>query len=241
MKTQCIIVDDEPLAIKVIKNHLSHIDDVEIVAECRNAVEAGNILRKKKVDLIFLDIQMPKITGFEFLTTLNKPPKVIITTAFRNYAMKSYEFDVVDYLLKPISFDRFLKAVNKYFKYSELKNVEIKEEKNKNNSEYFIYVNEEKNIHKIYLKDIVLIESFREYIKIHTENKAISTKVQISKIEEKLSNKNFIRVHKSFIVPVKKIDSFNARNIFIGKNEVPIGRTYKDRVIEKLKRDSNLL
>ena len=239
MKINCIIVDDEPLAIKVIKNHLSYIEGVEIVAECKNAIEAGNILRKEKVDLIFLDIQMPKVTGFDFLSTLDNPPKVIITTAFRNYAIKSYEFEIVDYLLKPIPFERFLKAVNKFFKQNSSETIEIQEEKI--NENLFIYVNEEKNIHKIFLTDIIYIESFREYINIHTKKKSVSTKIQISKIYEKLSDNNFIRIHKSFIVAVDKISSFNAHSIITGNKELPIGRTYKEKVIESLNLDSRIL
>ncbi len=239
MNTNCIIVDDEPLAINVIKNHLSHIEGIKIVAECKNAIEAGNILRKQKVDLIFLDIQMPKITGFEFLTTLNNPPKVIITTAFRNYAIKSYEFEVIDYLLKPISFDRFLKAVNKFFKQNEPKNIDIQKDMNNNN--LFIYVNEEKNIHKIFLNDIIYMESFREYINIYAKNKSVSTKIQISKIYEKLQKHNFIRIHKSFIVSIDKINSFNAHSVTVGNKELPIGRTYKEQVIKNLNLDSRIL
>lgn len=239
MKTRCIIVDDEPLAIEVIKNHLGHFDDMEVVAECKNAIEAGNEIRKQPVDLVFLDIQMPKITGFEFLASLNNPPKIIITTAFRNYAIKSYEFEIIDYLLKPIPFPRFLKAINKFHKTkNDQKQTKIiAKEKN----DTFIYVNEEKNIHKIYLKDILFIESYREYIKIHTEQKTVSTKVQISKIAEKLPDEKFMRIHKSFIVPIEKISSFNARSVNIGKTELPIGRTYKERVIDKLKSGHDFL
>ena len=241
MKTKCIIVDDEPLAINVIKNHLQYIDNIEIIAECRNALEASNILQNKNIDLIFLDIQMPKITGFEFLKSLNNPPSVIITTAFRNYAIKSYDFDVVDYLLKPIPFERFLKAVNKFFKYSKLTDVEVHKETDTLKDDLFIYVNEEKNIHKIYLKEIIFIESFREYIKIHLKNKSVTTKIQISKIEEKLTNHNFIRVHKSYIIPIFRINNFNARNISIEDNKIPIGRTYKEKIMKILKFDPDLL
>ena len=240
MKTKCIIVDDEPLARKVIRAHLQNFEDVEIVAECVNAVETDRVLREENIDLIFLDIEMPQISGFEFLKSLTKQPKIIIVTAYRNYALKGYEYDITDYLLKPVSFDRFYKAMTKYFKQS--KDTEIKVfEDNDSSGQPFIYFNEDKTIHKIYLNDILYLESFREYIKVHTDAKSIMTKLPISKIEEKLKDRDFIRIHKSYVISVKKVSSFNSRIINIGKSELPIGRTYKDAVMKVLKFDPDLL
>ena len=240
MKTKCIIVDDEPLAIKVIKNHLQSFEDIEIVAECSNVIDTDKILRDNKIDLIFLDIEMPKVSGFEFLKSLKKQPKVIIVTAYRNYALKGYEYDIVDYLLKPVSFDRFYKAINKFYKQQKDTDIQVFEEAAKAGKP-FVYFNEDKTIHKIHLEDIKYLESFREYIKVHTSDKAVMTKLPISKIEEKLKDHEFIRIHKSFVVSVQKITSFNSRVIYIGENELPIGRTYKDAVMKVLKYDPDLL
>jgi len=240
MKTKCIIVDDEPLAIKVINNHLLNFDNIEIVAECSNAIEADKILREKEIDLIFLDIEMPKVSGFDFLKSLKKETKIIIITAYRNYALKGYEYDIVDYLLKPVSFDRFYKAIKKFFKQQKMLEVQVFGDVNKSGKP-FAYFNEDKTIHKVFLDDIYYIESFREYIKIHTSEKSIMTKLPISKIEEKLKDHDFIRIHKSYVISVCKVKSFNSRIININNNELPIGRTYKDMVMKTLKYDADLL
>ena len=242
MKTKCIIVDDEPLARNVVKNHLSGFEDIEIVAECENAIEAAKIIRENKIDLLFLDIEMPKISGFDFLKELQQSPKIIIITAYRNYALKGYEYDIVDYLLKPVSFDRFYKALNKYFKQMQSESeIDVITEEDGNTEDLFIYLNEDKTIHKIYLKDITYIESFREYIKVHAGTKAVMTKIPISRIEEKLKNNGFVRVHKSYICSVRQVSAFNAGSVFLDDIEIPVGRTYKDNVMKALKFDPNLL
>ncbi len=241
-KIKCIIVDDEPLAIDVIKNHLEHFYDIEIVAECSNAHEAGIFLRNNKIDLIFLDIEMPKISGFDFLASLKNHPKIIIVTAYRNYALKGYEYDIVDYLLKPVSFKRFYLAINKFYKQNKINKIEIKNDKKNNNiTNDFIYVNEDKTIHKFFLKDITYIESYKEYVKIHSNKKSILTKLSIGKIDQKLKKKGFVRIHKSFIASISKINSFNARTVTINEQKIPIGRTYKKSVMDILKFDSDLL
>lgn len=242
MKIKCIIVDDEPLAINVIKNHLKHFEDIEIIDECSNALEAGTSLRNNKIDLIFLDIEMPKISGFDFLASLKRQPKIIIVTAYRNYALKGYEYEIVDYLLKPVSFERFYQAVNKFYKQNKYPEIEIYGDvKNGDNTNVFMYVNEDKTIHKFFINEIIYIESYREYIKIHSANKSVLTKLPIGKMEIKLKEKGFVRVHKSFIVSVNKINSFNARTITVGNKDIPIGRTYKNNVMNILKFDSDLL
>lgn len=241
MKTKCLIIDDEPIARKIIRNHLINFEDVEIIAECSNAVEAGSLLRKHKIDLIFLDIQMPKVTGFEFLESLENKPKVVIITAHRNYALKSYDFNVLDYLLKPVSFERFMKTMNKFYESEQIQEIEIHRDTDMDKGQRFIYVNEDKTIHKIFLQDIVYVESFREYITIHLRDKAVTTKYQISKFEEKLKDEPFVRIHKSYIIALNKIDSFNAIAITVGGKELPIGRTYKEKVLKTLKYDADLL
>ena len=240
MKTKCIIVDDEPLAINVVKNHLKSFKDIEIIAECNNALDAGNVLRNNKIDLIFLDIEMPKVSGFDFLSTISKDLNVIIITAYRNYALKSYEFDVIDYLLKPVSFERFYQAVSKYYK-TRTPNTESDETPtNQLERDSYIFVYEDKTTHRINIKNINYIESFREYIKIHTDSKSVTTKIPIGQMEQKLKNFNFIRIHKSYIVPVKKVTSFNVRFVTVNNKELPIGRTYKQNVVSVLG-DSSML
>jgi len=235
MKTGCIIVDDEPIARKIIRTHLEAFQDIEIVAECKNAIEAFDILVKKHVDLIFLDIHMPQISGINFLKSLKNPPKVIITTAHRNYAVEGYELDIVDFLLKPISFDRFLKAINKFYSVNE---TSIKLDKEaKHDDSAFIYLKVGSETHKIFLSDIIYLESFKEHLIIHTTNRTIEIIHKISDIENKLPSENFIRIHKSFIVSINKIKSFNSQSIKIEDKELPIGRTYKNAVMNSLNID----
>jgi two-component system, LytTR family, response regulator len=240
MKTRCIIVDDEPIATKVIKNHLGNFNDIEIVAECKNAIQAFEIIKQKNIDLIFLDIQMPRITGMDFLRSLNNPPKVIITTAYRNYAVESYELDVIDYLLKPISLERFVMAIDKYYQQNNKDNIQMGNTA-KLDEELFVYVKENKKIKKVFLSDIIYIESLREYVKIHVGEKSIVTKSPISQFEEKLPKDQFIRIHKSFIVSIPKINAFDSSSIGLGDTELPIGRTYKNQVLSALQFNKDLL
>jgi DNA-binding LytR/AlgR family response regulator len=234
MKTKCIIVDDEPLAIEVIENYLDKISGFEIVAKCSSAIEAFEVLKTKKIDLMFLDIQMPELTGIEFLRTTNSPPKVIITTAHRKYAIEGYELDVVDYLLKPISFERFFKAINKFTGSTE-KSVQVAAEESTNGEiQDFIYVKENKKVIKIYLNTILFIESIKDYVTIHTTDKNITSKITISQMEIELPENKFLRIHRSFIVSLDKIDAFTASSIEIGKKELVIGRSYKQNVLKVL-------
>ncbi|MCB2222510.1 MAG: LytTR family DNA-binding domain-containing protein [Bacteroidetes bacterium] len=229
MKTKCIIVDDEPIAIKVIKNHLANFSDVEIVAECKNAMQAFDALKQKKIDLMFLDIQMPHITGLDFLKSLSAPPDVIITTAYRNFAVESYEFEVIDYLLKPIAIERFIKAMDRYFQKNRHEHV-VSAQPAGITEDSFLYIRENKKMRKVPQQDILYIESFREYCKIHTTDGSIRTRTALSKVEEKLPEGQFLRIHKSFIVATRHIVSFNASGVWIGDTELPIGRSYKNSV-----------
>jgi DNA-binding LytR/AlgR family response regulator len=232
MKTNCIIVDDEPLAIEVIETHLSNFQNFEIIAKCKNAIEAVEYLNSHKIDLIFLDIQMPHITGINFLKTLINPPKVIITTAYREYALDGFDLDVVDYLLKPISFERFLQSINKYLEYiNEKPSIDNETNIEKEN---FIFVKANKKNHKIYFDEILYVESLKDYISIKTINRKVVTKLPISKFEKMLPKKEFIRIHRSFIVSLKKISSFNNEIIDVEGKELPIGRLYKSQVLANL-------
>ena len=235
MKTKYMIVDDEPLARDLIRGHIEKLENFEIVAECNNAMKALSVLREKHVDLVFMDIQMPQITGIEFLKTLKHPPKVIITTAYREYALEGFELDVVDYLLKPITFERFLKSVNKFYQMSqETIQGAPNSSAEKVPDESFIYVKENKKVIKVYLSEIRYIEGLSEYVQIYTEKRKIITKTSMTQMEEKLPTNNFLRIHKSYIVPVGKIEAFTANTIEIQGKELPIGRNFKNAVLNSL-------
>lgn len=235
MKTKCLIVDDEPLARDLIRGHVEKLENFEIVAECSDAMKALNVLREKQVDLIFLDIQMPQITGTEFLKTLKHPPKVIITTAYREYALEGFELDVIDYLLKPITFERFLKAINKYYQMNQ-EEVQVfsGSSAEKLADESFIYIKENKKVVKVHLSEIRYIEGLSEYVQVFTEKRKIITKTSMAQMEEKLTSDNFLRIHKSFIVSISKIEAFTANTIEIQGKELPIGRSYKNAVLSAL-------
>jgi DNA-binding LytR/AlgR family response regulator len=220
---KCLIIDDEPLAQNIIESYLKNFSFIELIAKCDNALIALEWLKKQKVDLIFLDISMPFISGIDFIKTLQNPPAVILTTAHKEFAVESYELSVLDYLLKPISFERFLKAINKLnIHASEI----IKPVINDSENDAFIYVKSEKKNVKILFKEILFIESLKDYIKIHTLDKTIITQVSISTIEQRLPG-NFLRIHRSFIIAKDKITAYTQHDLEIGKHQIPIGRNYK--------------
>lgn len=233
MKISCLIVDDEPLASDIIEEYLSRIDGYEVVAKCNTALQAFSILSQKKIDLMFLDIQMPKLTGIEFLKSLRNPPKVIFTTAYSEYALEGYELDVVDYLLKPVSFERFLRAIDKA---SKLLTCSTPSQPNQSaaSNEPYIYVREDKITQKIFLSEILYIESQGNYVKIVCAERVVTSYSSISLIEEKLPEAKFLRVHRSFIVSTDKITAFSGTTIMIGKYQIPIGRSYKTLVEQRL-------
>ena len=235
MKTRCLIVDDEPLARELIRAHVEKLENFEIVDQCGDAMKALNVLREKQVDLIFMDIQMPQITGIDFLKTLKHPPKVIITTAYREYALEGFELDVVDYLLKPITFERFLKSVNKYYQITQ-DEVQLitNSAADRLKDESFIYIKENKKVVKIHLSEIRYIEGLSEYVQIYTEKRKIITKTSMVQMEEKLPSDSFLRIHKSFIVSIGKIEAFTANTIEIQGKELPIGRSFKNGVLSAL-------
>lgn len=228
-KYKCLIVDDEELARELIATHVQQLPDFEIVALCASAIEASSILKKERVDLLFLDIEMPVLKGTEFLKNLANKPKVIFTTAHREYAIESYELNVVDYLLKPIVFNRFFKAIEKFLETQTV--VETIQQKEKV-SHIFVQSNK-KNI-KVLLEDILYIESIKDYIKIHTTNERLVIKHGISAFEDKLDDR-FVRVHRSYIVNSNKVTAFTKQDIEIGNIEVPIGDMYKKRALHLLK------
>ncbi|UXX80686.1 LytTR family DNA-binding domain-containing protein [Reichenbachiella carrageenanivorans] len=231
---KCIIIDDEPLAIEVIESYVDRIESLELVGKFRNAIKAFDYIQSgEPVDLIFLDIQMPKLTGIEFLKTLHQPPQVIFTTAYREYALEGFELEVLDYLLKPISFDRFMKAVSKALHQQQSLTKEVGVTTTVEGDD-FIFFKCDKKMIRICLKDILYIESVKDYVKIKTAEKEIVTHEKISVLETKLPTPYFIRVHRSFIVNIPKIESYSASEIELNQESIPVGRNYKLDVMERL-------
>lgn len=231
---KCIIVDDEPLAIEILESYVSKIDQLQLAGTFRNAIAAFTFLQQDQVDLIFLDIQMPKLSGIEFLKTLKSPPKVIFTTAFRDYAIEGFDLEVADYLLKPISFERFLKAVAKVMHKDVVPQSSTQPVKTENGGDNYVFFKVDKKMVKTKMSDILFIESIKDYVKVRTTEKEIITQQKISYLEESLPKEQFIRVHRSFIINRERIDAYSATDVEIGKHHVPIGRNYKNDVIRLL-------
>jgi DNA-binding LytR/AlgR family response regulator len=234
-KIICLAVDDEPPALEVLKKFITSVHLLELAGTCSDAIEAMNFLQAKPVDLIFLDIKMPELLGTDFIRALKNPPKVIFTTAFRKYAVEGFELDAVDYLLKPISFDRFLRAVNKVMQTS-LSDIKPEDEmqNNKPGLPGYISFRSDRKMIKVALNDIFYIESIKDYIKVIATTGTIITKQSISSVEEMLPNEMFIRIHRSYIVSVSKIESYNQELVWIAKHELPISRMYRHEVARLL-------
>ncbi|MEO6884252.1 MAG: LytTR family DNA-binding domain-containing protein [Bacteroidia bacterium] len=228
----CIAIDDEPLALDLMEEYIKKIPFLNLVAKCSNAFEAIPILQKEKIDVLFLDIQMPDINGIQFLKTLKNQPIIIFTTAYDKYAVEGYNLDVLDYLVKPIPFERFVKAVNKAQEYYNQKNnfsLHLNTLENKEKIEHpFLFVKADYEMVKINFKDILYIEGLKDYIKIYAGDKPILTLQSLKFMEEKLPKKKFFRVHRSYIISLDKINSVQKRNIKIGEKEIPIGDLYKE-------------
>jgi len=232
MSIKCLIIDDEPLAIDVIKNHLEQISEIELLETFQNPLKAFEFIKDHQVDLIFLDIEMPILTGVDFVKSLENPPKIIFTTAHRDYAVVSYELNVIDYLLKPISFIRLFKAVNKYKVLTGSQTTEIPGEEEASHDH--IYVNSNKKFIKISFDEILYVESIKDYVRIHLADKMVITKGSIGSFLTKLPKK-FIRIHRSFIVNTTKVTAFTSLDVEIGSKEIPIGTSYKNDTINFLK------
>jgi DNA-binding LytR/AlgR family response regulator len=234
MKIRCLLVDDEPPALKVLQSHISNINGLEVVAMCKNALEAMDVLQEKTIDLIFLDIKMPKLLGIDFLRNLSSPPKVIFVTAYRDYAVEGYELDAVDYLVKPVSFERFLKAISKVKKIMGHE-VAIQAEEYKANPEAFVYLKVDKSMQKVFINEILYIESWKDYVKVFfTNDKNILVKQSISSMENLLAEHSFLRVHRSYMISMNKISGYNSLSVQLDTKEIPIGRLYKQNVMEAI-------
>jgi len=236
MKTRCLLVDDEPPALEVLESYVREVADLELVASCGNALEAFGVLQKQPVDLLFLDIKMPKMLGTDFLRSLRHPPRVIFTTAYREYAYEGFELDAVDYLLKPVSLERFLKAVAKASPADAGAPAAGPEPASAPNPNAFLYFRIDRKMVKVVLRDILYIEGLKDYVKIHLlgPGPPLVVKQTIAGMEEKLSESNFLRIHRSFIVALDKIRTYSSRHIEVASQELPIGRLFQPRVEEAL-------
>lgn len=234
MKLRCLLIDDEPPALKVLANYAASINGLEVVGQCRNALEALDVLQQKKVDVMFLDIKMPSILGTDFLKNLAHPPKVIFVTAYREYAIEGFELDAIDYLVKPVSFDRFFKAVTKVHRLMGL-SFSAPPASAETDAGAFVYLKVDREMKKILINEITFIESCKDYVKVFMGNgRHYLVKQSISSMENLLSEHKFLRIHRSYIVSIKKIEAYNHLTVSISDKQLPIGRLYKQNVIENL-------
>lgn len=225
----CLIVEDEPLAAELLKSYIGRVPDLTLVAHCDSAVDAFAVLQRQPVQLMFLDIRMPRLTGLELLKSLQQPPPVILTTAYRDYAVESYDYDVLDYLVKPIQFDRFLKAVGKYYQ-RQTAPVPSPLPQPDSFEQAYLFFRVDREQQKVWLRDIRYIEGLGDYVKIFTEAGPIVTYERLSYLEEKLPEEHFVRVHKSYIVCVDRVQSFSGSVVRVAGKQIPVGRMFKDRL-----------
>ncbi len=222
---RCLIIEDEPLAAEVLVDHIAAISTLQLEAVCGDAIKAMNVLNEKDIDLIFLDLHLPRIKGFDFLKSLPSTPKIIVTTAYQEYALEGYEYDVIDYLLKPIEFPRFLKAIQKMAYLEKKNNTANSPEQDKEND--FLFFNVAKKKVKVFLHEIEYIESLRDYVRIHQTEQSILSKLPIGALEQQLPKGRFLRIHRSFIINTRRIKTYDAISVELGEQRIPIGRNYR--------------
>jgi len=234
MKIKCVIIDDEPIAREIIRDYILKINELEIIAEFNKPTEAIVFLNENKTDLLFLDINMPEINGIDFAKSLSDPPAVIFTTAYREFAANGFELQAVDYLVKPIPFERFLKAVNHYIKLHsksiEMPASEIREKQ----EDLFILLKDSKKTHKIYLGDIKYVESDGDYIRFYLQNRKLMIRGSLASMEATLPPELFLRIHNSYMVNLKKVNAVTLNSVEIDGTELPISRSHKERVLKIL-------
>ena len=231
MKIKCVLIDDEPLAIKVLQNYFTNFPDFEVIATFNNSLEALDFINSTSVDAVFLDINMPMMTGFELISLIENKTKIIITTAFREFAAESYDLDVLDYLVKPIPLPRFIKCINKISTEFNLKN-NIKVETTKGDSHIFIKV--DKKMMKINIEEILFVEGMKEYIKVVTPDKTYITHKSLTSLSEELPADRFLRIHKSYVIALNKVKSIEGNRVQIQSYTIPIGRNYSKDVKSKI-------
>ncbi len=224
----CLVVDDEPIAREGIMEYIRQIDYLSPVAQCKSAAEAAGLLQKNKIDLVFIDIQMPKLTGIEFVKALADPPLIIFTTAYSEYALEGFELDVVDYLLKPISFSRFLKSVEKAQSYLHATNKEV------SFTQDFFFIKCNGKIEKIIMADVIYIEAMANYVIIHTRQKKYITYLTFSGIEEKLPAHLFVKIHKSYLVAISAIQTIDGTDVITSSMRLPISKNYRNDVMSRI-------
>lgn len=234
MKLNCLIVDDEPVARKGLEEYVGEVDFLQLAGKCENAVKAATFLNEGNIDLIFLDIHMPKLSGIEFLKALTNPPMVIFTTAYSEYALEGYTLDIIDYLVKPIPFERFLKAVQKAHDFHRLKHIASSQPASQ---EYF-FIKCDHKYERVNYNDVLYIEAMQNYCIVHTRDRKMITYITFSGLESQLPAERFLKVHKSFLVAVEKIKSLDGNEIVIGNARIPISRNLKDEVMKKIMGDN---
>lgn len=235
MAIRCFVLDDEPLASDLLKDYIERLPDLELLGVSNSPSQALSLLQQTQVDILFLDIQMPRLSGFDVLRPLSYRPKVIFTTAYREFALDCYEFDVVDFLLKPVSFERFLQAVGKVYRFMPIHTTLSESIDSGKGCKEYQYFKVDKEMVKLNLEDILWFESIRDYVKIHTTSGVLVSYLRISYLEEKLPSDRFVRIHKSYLISLGHIQAISSTYIRINNKELPIGRSYKARLDEILK------
>lgn len=232
MNIKCLLVDDEPLAVNALESLMQKIPELEIIDRCNNAMDALQVIHNKKIDLLFLDIQMPEITGIEMLKSLVHPPKVIFTTAYRDYAVEAFELDVIDYLVKPISLERLIRSINRYHDRISRKSDSQTSDPERSNKSITIY--SDKKNYRVNTSSILYVEGLKDYAMVHTDNGRLITRQTLKNIEDILPDEDFIRVHRSYIIPFKRLDSWTTYSVIIKDKEIPVGRTYRKTIMDLL-------
>jgi len=232
MKIKCLLVDDEPLALDALESLIQKIPELEIIDRCNNAVDALQLIHNKKIDLLLLDIQMPEITGIEMLKSLAHPPKVIFTTAYREYAVEAFELDVIDYLVKPISLERLIRSINRYHDRISRKPGPQASASEISNKTITIY--SDKKNYRVVTSSILYVEGLKDYAMVHTDNGRLITRQTLKNLEYILPDEEFIRVHRSYIIPLNRLDSWTSYSVIIKDKEIPVGRTYRKTIMDLL-------
>jgi len=238
MKIRTVIVDDEPHAMEIIRRYATHIPEIEIVSTCSNAIEAFQTIQHDNIDLVFLDIKMPRLLGTDLVRSLKTPPLIIFTTAYQEYAIEGFDLNAIDYLLKPIPLKRFLQAIDKVMHFLNGDSKRAAAQKEAENPaqrpiDHFLYLRVERRLIKVNTKEILWIESIKDYIKVVTRDKVFQTKQKISVTEKLLPTGEFMRIHRSFIIPVNKMEGYHPNHILVAGNKIPIGRNYKQICADK--------
>jgi DNA-binding LytR/AlgR family response regulator len=230
MKIRCLVVDDEQLARTLLQDFISKLPQLELVASCKNSMQAIEVLQKESVDLMFLDVQMPDLSGIDMLKTLTHKPVVIFTTAYPDYALEGYSLDVTDYLLKPFSFERFVQSVNKAAELIRLKKSAISE----TSKNEFLILNADHKIYKVRLEDILYIEGWKEYVRYHTHEKQYVVLQSLKSLVQSLPADRFMRIHRSYIIALDKVTALEGNQVEIAGKNIPIGKSYKEEVLSKV-------